>query len=186
MANFSWFKSLILALFSFLLVSLLPQSAKAFLAENSADLKATQPQLPVKEEDQRVEKLAAFLNHYHSPLVPFAEMIVETADEYQIPWHLLVAISGVESTFCHAIPYASYNCWGWRNGDHVFADYEKAIKTISKALKVHYFDRGLDDPFKIAPVYAPPSKTWGRKVFYFMNQMENFSPPVSFILQFSI
>lgn len=132
-----------------------------------------------EEFDPRIEKLKKFLTKYKSPLLPYAEYIVVRADESEIPWSLVVAIAGVESTFCKVIPPKSYNCWGWRNGKHSFENYQVAIEIVSKTLKSNYFKKGLVTPERIGPTYAPPTPSWGAKVRYFMNQIENessFSP----------
>lgn len=153
------------------------------VAETSAHYFAVS-QLPIVKQDTRVARLKAFFEYHNSALSPHAEYIVNVADEYYIPWTLIPAISGVESTFCKHIPYNSYNCWGWRNGDHRFSDYQEAIAVISKALRTKYFDRGATTPERISPIYAPPSKTWGSKVRFFMEKIESFpvteTPPLSF------
>lgn len=132
----------------------------------SADIKA----------DFRVVKLQAFLAKYDSPLTSYAQVFIDVADEYQIDWKLLPAITGVESTFGKQIPYNSYNAYGWANGNYAFKSWGESIEIVSKALKEKYLDRGLDTPYKIGPVYAPPSKTWGGKVNFFMQKIEDFDP----------
>jgi len=125
------------------------------------------------DREFRIFHLKSFLMKNNSPLAEHAELLVKTAEEEGLPWSLVAAISGIESSFCKAIPYQSYNCWGWNNGVSRFTDYPDAIKIVSQTLKHNYFDRGLDTPEKISPVYAPPSQTWASKVRYFMNLIEN-------------
>lgn len=124
--------------------------------------------------DNRAEVLERFLQSYNSPLANDSEDIVRIADEHGIPWTWIPAISGVESTFCKAIPYQSYNCWGWANGAYNFEDYDDAVSIISKSLKERYVDRGADTIEKIAPIYAPPSTTWSGKVNFFISKLEDF------------
>ena len=126
--------------------------------------------------DMRVEKLAYFLESYDSPLEPYADFFIQMADKYQIDWRLVPAITGVESTFGKQIPRNSYNAYGWANGAFQFKSWEESIEKVSQALKKNYYERGLTTPYKIAPVYAPPSKTWAGKVVFFMNKLENFAP----------
>ena len=125
--------------------------------------------------DNRLEKLTAFLEKYDSPLVPYAETFVFMADKYQIDWKLLPAITGVESTFGKQIPFNSYNAYGWNNGNYRFQSWEDSIEIVSKALKEKYYNRGLDNPYKIGRVYAPPSPFWGNRVNNFMKMIEPIS-----------
>ena len=147
------------------------QEVKLTMAGYSAVLKSTDIQA-----DIRVEKLQAFLANYNSPLTPYAQEFIAMADKYQIDWKLVPAITGVESTFGKQIPYNSYNAYGWANGNYAFKSWEESIVVVTKTLKEKYYNRGLNTPAKIAPVYAPPSKTWGGKVSFFMQKIEDFDP----------
>ncbi len=162
-----------LVIFAILSIFLfIPQPAQAqeekLTAGGSAVLKST-----TFQPDARATQLEAFLNDYHSPLAPYAPVFIEMADKYQIDWRLVPAITGVESTFGKQIPYHSYNAYGWNNGNFHFKSWEDSIEVVSKALKEKYFDRGLDTPYKIGPVYAPPSKTWASRVNFFMQKIGN-------------
>ncbi|MCJ7804488.1 hypothetical protein MUP35_02025 [Patescibacteria group bacterium] len=167
-------KNLLLILAAFLAVFFIPQTAQAqetrlVMAGISGVLKTEPIQL-----DNRVEKLTAFLEKYDSPLGPYAETFVFMADKYQIDWKLLPAISGVESTFGKQIPYNSYNAYGWNNGNYRFQSWENSIEIVSQALKEKYYNRGLDNPYKIGRVYAPPSPFWGKRVDNFMKTIDSF------------
>lgn len=150
--------------------SKIPAIASERITDASASLKN---KVNEPKKDNRVIKVRDYLTNHNSALIPYAEYIVKTADEHNIPWSLVVAISGVESTFCKHIPSGSSNCWGWNNGATYFKDYKEAIYIVSKTLKNNYFDKGFNTPEKIAPIYAPPSPSWGWKVRFFMNQIEN-------------
>ena len=168
-------KILFLIFTAFLAVFFIPQTAQAqenrlVMAGISGVLKTKPIQL-----DNRVEKLTAFLKKYDSPLVPYAEDFVSMADRYQIDWKLLPAITGVESTFGKQIPYNSYNAYGWNNGHYRFKSWKNSIEIVSQALKEKYYNRGLDTPYKIGRVYAPPSPFWGNRVDNFMKTIESFS-----------
>ena len=149
-----------------------PASAMTSVAESSAVLK--EEVLGVKRPDPRVEKLEAFFTKYDSPLASYAQEFIEAADLYQLDWKLVPAITGVESTFGKRIPAYSYNAYGWNNGNYYFQSWEQSINHVSRCLKEKYVDRGLDTPYKIGPVYAPPSATWASKVVYFMKLIECF------------
>lgn len=164
-------KKFCLILIAFLAIFFLSQPAFAQekIAGGSAMLENSFPLA-----DNRVTKLKKFLESYDSPLAEYADKIVESADEYGLDWKLVPAITGVESTFGKNIPAGSYNAYGWANGAFYFQSWEQSIDLVSQTLKEKYLDRGLDTPYKMGPVYAPPSKTWAWKVIYFMKQIECF------------
>jgi len=141
---------------------------------------------PESEVDKRVIKLEKFLESYDSPLAEYAEVLVKTADKYGLDWRLVPAITGVESTFGKQIPAGSYNAYGWANGAFYFESWEQSIDLVSQALKEKYIDRGLDTPYKMGPVYAPPSKTWAYKVDNFINKLECFGELECLSLTFTI
>jgi hypothetical protein len=168
-------KNIFLIFIAFLALFFIPQTAQAqenrlVMAGVSAVLKNE-----VIQPDKRIEKLKAFLEKYDSPLVPYAEDFVATADKYQIDWRLLPAITGVESTFGQEIPFNSYNAYGWNNGHYRFQSWENSIEIVTKALKEKYYNRGLDNPYKIGPVYAPPSSSWASRVNAFMEKIDSSS-----------
>ncbi|MCL4339475.1 hypothetical protein M1271_07430 [Patescibacteria group bacterium] len=146
--------------------------AEVKIAAESGRLKEVTP-VENPKTDYRVDLLKDYLNKNNSILSSYAQDFISAADENGIPWSLVPAIAGVESTFCNAVPSYSTNCWGWNNGAYQFVNYKEAISTVSQTLKRNYFDRGLDTPEKIAHVYAPPSKTWAGKVRFFMGKIEN-------------
>ena len=127
-------------------------------------------------QDDRDEKIEKFLKFYNSPLAKYSNLIVSTADKYEIDWRLLVSISGVESTFGKRIPEGSFNAYGWNNGNYRFQSWEDSIEHVSRVLGEKYVQKGLDTPAKMARVYCPYSNTWAGKVTYFMKKLENFYP----------
>ncbi|OGH37402.1 MAG: hypothetical protein A3B44_02010 [Candidatus Levybacteria bacterium RIFCSPLOWO2_01_FULL_38_21] len=128
--------------------------------------------------DNRVKILREFLESYNSPITPFAKEFVETADIYNLDWRLLVAISGVESTFGHQIPAGSFNGWGWGvygNNVTYFSSWTEGIKIISKGIRENYMDKwGATDIYQVGRMYAA-SPTWAVRVEFFMGGISNFS-----------
>lgn len=171
----------------FLIYALFPLAtfAETKEARSSAELV-----VPVIDEapDNRAAVLADFLQQYNSPLAEHASFIVSEADKHNIDWRLLVAISGVESTFAKAYPQGTYNAWGWGiYGDnmHYFASWDDAIETITRELRTKYMDTwGAHDVYQIGSFYAA-SPTWAQRVTYFMDKIEEFENR-SDILQVSI
>lgn len=138
----------------------------------------TDIQIFIEEKDERSLKLSQFLKSHNSPLVPYADLFIKKAEEYDLSdWKLVPAISGVESTFGKHIPKNSFNAWGWANGAYSFSSWENAIDEVTKTISQKYIARGLDTPEKMSPVYAPPSTTWAGKVRFFMKKMDDFETP---------
>jgi len=140
-------------------------------AGNSAVLAETASSQTV---DIRPRQLQDFLDYYDSPMATYSGYLVQMADKYGIDWRLVPAISGIESTFGKNIPFGSYNAYGWNGGNARFDSWEESIEEVSKKLKEKYYSRGLNTPFKIAPVYCPPSKVWAGKVAFFMEKIGEF------------
>jgi hypothetical protein len=130
------------------------------------------------EEDYRVKVLKAYFAKYDSPLVPFAKDFVTEADRYNLDWKLVAAISGTESTFGKAIPFESYNGWGWGvYGDNVirFSSWSEGIHTISEGLRTKYMDEwGAKDIYEIGHIYAS-SPVWAQHVEFYMNSIQRFA-----------
>ena len=126
--------------------------------------------------DTRSQVLRKYLEHYNSPLAPFAQTFVAQADANNIDWKLLVAISGVESTFGKAEP--CINAWGYNiygKTTRCFDTYPDAIKTISQDLRYKYMNQwGATDVYSIGRIYAA-SPTWASRVTYFMDQIDAFA-----------
>lgn len=163
-----------IALISFLTLAAV-SPAEAY-SEYSSSAKLVSD-VPEKSLDYRVKVLGEFLEKFDSPLSGHAETFVAAADENQLDWRLVAAISGVESTFGQAIPFNSYNGWGWGvYGDNIvrFSSWDEAIAIISKALRERYLgDIEYSDPYIIGPTYAA-SPTWAQKVTFFMNSIASY------------
>jgi len=126
--------------------------------------------------DARPEIIRKYLKERNSPLEKYAELLVQTADKYQLDFRLLTAIAQKESGLCRIIPPESHNCWGWgihSKGTLSFDSYEEAIEAVSKGLKENYIDKGYITIEQIMKKYAhPESTTWAEGVNRYMKQME--------------
>lgn len=127
-------------------------------------------------QDARVEIIRQYLEKYNSPLEPFANQIVQAADENQLDFRLLTAIAQQESNLCKKIPESSFNCWGWgihAKGTLRFSNYTEAINTVSKGLRENYIGKGYQTPEEIMKKYTPSSPgTWAAGVTQFLVEME--------------
>lgn len=120
-----------------------------------------------------------YLRRYSSPLEPFAQYLVDTADKYHLDYRLLPAIAQQESNLCKKMPEASHNCWGFGiYADKVirFDTYLEAIDTVAQTLRNNYLDQGLDTPEKIMAKYTPPSVDkggpWAKAIHQFLADLE--------------
>ncbi len=130
----------------------------------------------INSADARPELVKQYLDYYGSPLVPYAKLIVDTADKYSLDFRLITAIAQQESNLCRIIPPGSHNCWGW--GIHSesnlgFSSYQEGIETVSQGLKENYIDEGLTTPPEIMSKYTPASNgSWANGVSKFMSEMQ--------------
>lgn len=158
-----------------------PISQPQVLGKSTSILESRQDLVPnlrlsVTSRDARVLLVSNFLKKYNSPLVPFANQVVEISDKYHLDYRLLVAIAMQESGLCKKIPPLSHNCWGYGiYGDLVtkFTSYVDGMETVARGLKKNYIDRGLDTPEEIMAKYTPPSQgSWAAGVNRVMDALE--------------
>lgn len=125
--------------------------------------------------DSRVEIIRQYLKRYNSPLEPYAEEIVEAADQYGLDYRLITAIAQQESNLCKRIPPNTYNCWGWgihSQGTLGFESFSEGIWTVTKGVKQNYVDEGFETVEDIMSRYTPLSNgSWANGVREFMSQM---------------
>lgn len=129
----------------------------------------------IEQADIRVDKVKQFLTRYNSPLTPFAQNIVSSADSNDIDYRLVPAIGMQESNLCAKVPKNSYNCWGfgvYGNKVKRFENYGQAIEAVTKTLAQNYVAGGLDTVEEIMKKYTPSNDgAWAKSVNFFMNQL---------------
>jgi len=130
----------------------------------------------VVSADARPEILKQYMDHYNSPLMPYANLLVATADKYDLDFRLVTAIAQQESNICKIIPPGSFNCWGWgihSRGTLGFTSFEEGIETVSQGLRKEYLNKGYITVEDIMSKYTPQSNgSWARGVSSFMSDME--------------
>lgn len=160
---------ILLSLVTLLLYSKLPQG--------NTQMNNTQiPEVEAKKIDPRAKILSKYLAKYNSPMQYYAQDFIDASQTYGLDWKLLPAIAGVESTFGKRIP-GGFNAYGWGvYGTQAiyFSSWRDGMFTIAKGLRENYLNKGLTDPYSINRIYAA-SPTWGARVSYFMNDLENFA-----------
>jgi hypothetical protein len=126
--------------------------------------------------DARGEIVRQYLNHYDSPLEPYAVEIVEASDRYGLDFRLTTAIAQQESNLCKKIPAESNNCWGWgihSRGTLGFSSFGEGINEVSRGIREEYLDKGFGSVEEIMGKYTPLSNgSWAEGVPKFMAEME--------------
>lgn len=156
----------------------LPTQVHAATLEAGTAASMTVDERIVAKTDTRVTKLTSYLEARNSPLTPYAGFFISEADRLGLDWKLVVAISGVESTFGRFIPANSFNGWGWgiftgkQDGIH-FSSWADGITTVSEGLRYNYVNKGAVSVEQMGRIYAA-SPTWASKVRFFMNQIDQW------------
>ena len=130
----------------------------------------------VKSEDAIPEIVKSYLRKYNSPLLVYADYLVETSRSKGIDPRLMVAIAQQESNLCKKAPDGSNNCWGWgihSRGTLTFPSYKEAIDTVTAGLSKNYLGKGLVTPEEIMAIYTPLSTgSWATGVQQFLDEMD--------------
>lgn len=129
------------------------------------------------ESDTREKRLSDYLSDKNSPLTSYAPTFIKIADENNLDWRLLPAISGVESGYGRVQLEGSYNPFGWGGGYLYLDSWEEGIRTVALGIKTNWIDRNLTTPEQIAPFYCPPnSNYWATSVTSLMKEIDTYLP----------
>jgi hypothetical protein len=90
--------------------------------------------------DPRAAYLERFFHRYHCPAPYHVVEYLRAADDYQLDYRLLPAIS-VRETQC-GVTETENNRWGFRNGQHSFPSVEEGIEFMAHRLAGHVYYRG--------------------------------------------
>lgn len=130
----------------------------------------------IESSDARPEIIRQYLGKYKSPLEPLSDLIVESADKYQLDFRLTTAIAQKESNLCKLIPGSSFNCWGWgihSKGTLGFSSFGEGIEAVSRGIREEYLNKGYQTIEEIMGKYTPLSSgSWADGVNKFMNEMQ--------------
>ena len=127
-------------------------------------------------EDSSLIMIKNYLKRFGSPLLPYAENIVEASRRYNISPYLIVAIAQQESNLGKTSPENCYNAWGWgihSRGTTCFDNWPQAIETVAKGIAHNYCAKGYcDDPCLMMKKYTPKSNgSWCFGVNQFLNEL---------------
>jgi len=126
--------------------------------------------------DSRKKLVRDYLEFWKSPLLPYADLIVDVSDKYGLDFRLLPAIAQQESNLGKKEPPGSHNPFGWginSKGTLKFDSYEEAIETVSKGISEEYITKGYTTIENIMKKYTPNSNgSWAYGVQKFMSEIE--------------
>lgn len=146
-------------------------------------LRLPESQFQTIQTDARILKIERVFEKFKCPLTGKGAFIVQKADEYNIPYWLVPAVSFQESSCGKKTAESkdtdeSYNAWGygvWGKNVKTFNSWEAGISAVSKYFGVNFFSKGITDPCQIMATYTPPSNgSWCEGVKYFADMIENF------------
>lgn len=140
---------------------------RAASADVSIDeVKLDRARVPATEyrgvDGQRITpaRIRRFLDRHKSPMARYSAQIVEAGIRYRVDPRVVVAISGVESTYGQ---YAfGYNAWGW--GRLRWNSWPESIDGYTRAVSAEYRSLRTGRFAAASRTYCPPcGKTWGIK-----------------------
>ena len=120
------------------------------------------------------QMIDGFLKKKGSPLAGMGHIFVGAGKKYGVDPALVVAISGIESSFGKHT-FKPHNAWGWMSGTN-WASWEQGISTVTKGLSQGYIREGLSTPEQIVRKYAPASdgndeRRWAQVVNQYLGEL---------------
>lgn len=132
------------------------------------------------EHDPRAAQMRVILEKYNSPMVGLEDVLISTAEKYQLDWTLMAAIAGTESSFAKRMPYNCVNPYGWGiygNNKLCFKSLEDSIEGVAAGLAAKYNISSIES---IAYTYNKVSTAgWIKHTRFFMNKIKTAEIPVS-------
>ena len=126
--------------------------------------------------DARPVIIQQYLFRWHSPLAPYASLIVTTSDQFRVNPFLVVAIAQQETNLGRKGHPNCFNAWGWAQTStftRCFSSWDEGIKTFIKEFADGYIKNGLVTPQEIMTRYnaTSPNGSWAQGVTQFLNEL---------------
>ncbi len=127
--------------------------------------------------DARPVVIDLYLERYESPMQDYGQLVVDTAEKYEIDPYLFIAIMQQESNLGKKMPSEDcYNGWGYgihSRGTLCFSSWEEAIELVMKGVREQFLDKGLTTPEDIMSLYTPSSNgSWAYGVTQFIEELQ--------------
>lgn len=136
-----------------------------------------------EEREIYIKVIDDYLESHNSPMTGSGEDFVLSAQKYNLPRYLMVAMAGTESNFglngyantgsFNAVGLGVYEGRSYRN-------WEEGIDDMAYVLRNYYFDEGKDSTVEIQNKWAPRcadtnscDNSWADSVDYFINDLNN-------------
>ncbi|PIQ69873.1 hypothetical protein COS55_01870 [Candidatus Shapirobacteria bacterium CG03_land_8_20_14_0_80_40_19] len=131
----------------------------------------------IKGENSISIVIEKYLRRYNSPLLPYAGIIVSSAEKSGIDPKLIVAIAQQESNLGKSSPENCFNAWGWgihSEGTKCYTGWAEAIESVTAGISLSYCSKGYcEDPCLMMKKYTPNSNgSWCAGVNQFLTDME--------------
>lgn len=119
----------------------------------------------------QVNALQNYLYRQGSPMAPYAELIITSANRCGIDYKIAMAIAGNESYFGKRGGGVYFNAWGW--GPHYrYSSWEQSIPNYHCNFAKQYIRKGYTTIETIAPRYgANNQEEWISDVYWFYNRI---------------
>ena len=132
------------------------------------------------EHDPRAAQMRVILKKYNSPMIGLEDVLIATAEKYNLDWTLMAAIAGTESSFAKRMPANCVNPYGWGiygNNKICFKTLEESIEGVASGLAKKYNISSIES---IARTYNKVSTVgWISHTKFFMNKIKTAEIPVS-------
>ena len=131
----------------------------------------------IKSEYSVFFMIEKYLDHYNSPLLPYTDVIVSSAEKSGVDPKLIVAIAQQESNLGKKSPENCFNAWGWgihSKGTKCYTGWAEAIESVTSGIGLSYCSKGYcEDPCLMMKKYTPNSNgSWCAGVNQFLTEME--------------
>ncbi len=131
----------------------------------------------IKGENSTSLVIEKYLDKYNSPLLPYVDIIVNSAEKAGVDPKLIVAIAQQESNLGKTSPENCFNAWGWgihSKGTKCFTGWPEAIESVTSGIGLSYCSKGYcGDPCLMMKKYTPRSNgSWCAGVNRFLSDME--------------
>jgi len=135
------------------------------------------------ENEMRKSKLVSFLKKHQSPFIEEIDEIISVSQNCGVKPELMIAISGVESTFGQNYPVWSNNPLGWGiYGNQIlsFPSLGKAFEAAACGIAQKYPADIQENIERLGVIYNGVTPTaWSSKIRFFLKKIEESSPNVS-------
>lgn len=126
------------------------------------------------------QQIDSFLKGKGSPLAGMGHVFVGAGKKYGVDPALVVAISGIESSFGKH-NFHPFNAWGWMSGKD-WSSWQQGITSVTQGLSQGYIRQGLTTPDQIVRKYAPASDgndevRWAKVVNQYLGELGSRGGP---------